>query len=369
MSNAKKTFVVEPEPFGVLETPDDGQLQKKERWDDPPPEKDKPEIAENDTSLLLVRRHQVPNHLRRQVSRLEFSKSDGILVAMLQGVADGKQKLALYSTQKYQNLGLNSLYVAQDFALGPILSNMVACAFPVWERMQDSGDVAFPIARVEVHDMVNKRRTAKIKFPIKAPMAFSPNGALIACASEQNPSQIWIVHNKEPNSVARVIPSHLDHVTHLAFLPDGSALISLSKDGVGRMTCMRTGTTLRKFELETRYAAQILQISPDGELVATVWGREVMLWYPRTGGMSGYNLNMTRTVEAWPLCISSDCRYLACRSEGGVDISDLATGKFRGEVVTEQYFATAAAFNSDSNVLAVAMSSGHMEIFDVIIAC
>jgi WD40 repeat protein len=163
---------------------------------------------------------------------------------------------------------------------------------------------------------------------------------------------------------------HLGEVTQLAFLPlwesGGRALVSAGTDGYVRVTCVNTGRTLKRMEVGARAPASMLQVSKDGKLVVTVWGRDVVLWYLETGRMHSYNLDRVRQSEGWPLCVSPDCRYLACRNEEGFDVSDVETGKFRGEFVWTGQPITAAAFDSDGVKLAIGDYGGGVQVFDII---
>lgn len=153
-------------------------------------------------------------------------------------------------------------------------------------------------------------------------------------------------------------------------MPNGQELVSLSKDGMGRLTSLKSGMTKAKFEVKGRANPKLLQISPDGQLVASVWGYEVMLWYPATGQSTTYNLSLIRKVESWPLCISADCRFLACRHQRGVDILELATGRFLGETreMERASFITSGAFDSQGSMLAVGTWNGLIQIFRIVSA-
>ncbi|KAK4133492.1 hypothetical protein BT67DRAFT_442936 [Trichocladium antarcticum] len=109
-----------------------------------------------------------------------------------------------------------------------------------------------------------------------------------------------------------------------------------------------------------------MQVSPDGALVVTVWGRDVVLWWLATGRVHTYNLDVVRPVEGWPLCVSPDCRYLACRTEDGFDVSDVLTGTFRGDFAWAGPFLSAAAFSSDGKRLAMGDYAGGLHVFEVV---
>ncbi|KAL2156955.1 hypothetical protein VTH06DRAFT_1615, partial [Thermothelomyces fergusii] len=68
----------------------------------------------------------------------------------------------------------------------------------------------------------------------------------------------------------------------------------------------------------------------------------------------------------WPLAVSPDCRYLACRNEDGFDVMDVQTGKFRGAFACAGPPITAAAFTSDGSKIAVGDYHGTLQIFDVV---
>ena len=137
------------------------------------------------------------------------------------------------------------------------------------------------------------------------------------------------------------------------------------------MTDVASGRTLQRIEVGAGRAAapSLLRVSPDGALVATVWGRDVVLWHLDTGRVRAYSLTVVRpAAEGWPLCISPDCRYLACRTEDGFDVSDLDTGRFRGEFAWSGPTVTAAAFDSTGTRLAVGDFAGNLEMFEVVTA-
>jgi WD40 repeat protein len=276
-----------------------------------------------------------------------------------------RNALAIWETATFKK---SSIDVGTDFAWAPLPDNAVVYPHQWFENSP----------RLEVYDIVKGRRRSSWDLAVRAPVVLSPDGRLLAAVSSRDPRHILIIsmfssynsmtfsYNSVAGGLANVIPHHIDEVTHLVFMPDGTELVSLSKDGSVRVSSVQSGRTRRKFEVETRYRPEMLQVSPDGEMIASVLGREVMLWYPKTGAINGYRLDMVRQSEGWPLCISPNCRYLLCRTEEGFDVSDLATGKFRGEVAGESSFATSAAFSSDSRFVVIGKFDGEIQMYQVI---
>jgi WD40 repeat protein len=143
----------------------------------------------------------------------------------------------------------------------------------------------------------------------------------------------------------------------------GRRLVSAGKDGYVRVTNIASGKTLKKIEIGARSPPSILKVSLGGKLVVTVWGRKVVLWCLNSGRVQNYNLNVVRQSEGWPLCVSPDCRFLACRTGEGFDVSDVATGKFRGK-----YAWTCNSITSAATRLAVGDYCGEVHMFDIVIA-
>lgn len=215
--------------------------------------------------------------------------------------------------------------------------------------------------------------------PVQAPVAWSPDGRTLAGVSPRDPNRVVTVAMAHPagktkhgwpHRVDKVPMDHTDEVTQLAFLPpSGEALVSTGRDGYVRVTSVKSGRTLKKIEVGAGVPSpDILRVSPDGRLVVTVWGHDVVLWRLDKGQVRTYNLNAVRQAEGWPLCVSPDCRYLACRTEDGFDVRDVATGRLRGEFAIAGPPITAAAFDRDGRRLAVGDYTGAVQVFEVITA-
>lgn len=122
-----------------------------------------------------------------------------------------------------------------------------------------------------------------------------------------------------------------------------------------------TSRTLSRLEIDS-LNPRMLAVSP--RCVASIWGTRVHIWHPAVNDLTSYDLNAARLVEGWPLCISADCRYLACRTEDGFDIMELGSGTVLcseacGAVVT------AASFSPDSRLLLLGRMDGVLEFWDI----
>ena len=360
-----------PSPNPCVGSP--APLPSPRRWDDPPAVEPS-EGPENPTSLLLVPARRIQTFATRQeVLRLAFSVDQSYLAVLTTYSSqhqhpDDWKTVSVFDTRSWQQIPLSQVpRTSGDFALSP---RQPLLATPFFVSAIDSSGSMAGTARLEIHDLVTRKRRVKgeTPVPLKAPLAYSPDGTLLAGASTRDPSRLVLVRtNQWPVQISRVIATHMDHVTHVVFMPDGNSVVSASADGSIRMTSVASGRTLKKFEVPpTRFPCNMLEVSPDGELVASVWGREVHLWYPTTGVTGGYNLATIRPTEGWPLAISSDCQFLCCRTELGFDVCGMVDGVFRGEFVAEDTLVTAAAFSHDSKQLVVGGYTGGVQLFNLV---
>ena len=227
---------------------------------------------------------------------------------------------------------------------------------------------------VNIVDLVSQKHTSRAtNIAIRPPLTWSPDGQLLAAPSLQDASDVFLL-----NACLQGLPrtaclsGHLADVTQLAFTPDSKRVISLAKDGSGRLvnaTMPNPGKLVKSFRVSTSYPASILQVSPDGRLVASAWGRQVVFWYPDTGGLNSYSLEAVRGgMDLTPLAISPDCQLLVCRSDAGLDISDAATGEYKGRLGWNQNginFATTASFSRTGKVLAVGCFDGAVVLYNI----
>ncbi|GAB1312393.1 hypothetical protein MFIFM68171_02603 [Madurella fahalii] len=384
------------------------------RWDDPP--EDEPGAGvpgENITTMVFVKGISIRNYVESEITHLTFTPTGTHFAALAPKVSnarschrDGPSTLTAWSAANGARLPMphvssHGVRVTRGCAFRPGGADMVvACPFlragagGGGGGGGGSGDSSLdgmfgPEPRLEVYDLGRRTRLLKADVPVTAPLAWSPDGTALAAVSARDPSRVMLVATTgrpavpgrsaaaPAGRVTAVLMGHMDAVTQLAFLPPsssvagaagGAALVSAGRDGYVRVTSVASGRTLHKIEIGARAPASILRVSPDGNLVATVWGRDVVLWHLDSGRVHNYNLNAVRLAEGWPLCVSPDCRYLACRTEDGFDVSDLATGKFRGEFARVGPPITAAAFDRDARRLVVGDYAGGLQLFEVVTA-
>jgi WD40 repeat protein len=223
-----------------------------------------------------------------------------------------------------------------------------------------NGDMFTTVAACEVTWAGYKKPMFEPAGARKGPLAFSRDGTLFAAGMEEDRVAVFCLSPVKGRRCT--ILNHMDDVLLAAFTPDNGSLVTASRDSTLRVSCAATGMPISKLEVQTHHRPTLLRVSSDGNLIVSVWGPHVHLWLQDSGDLTWYNLNITRrTMEGWPLAISPDCRYLACRIEDGLDITDVQTGTVVGLMSHMGSPVTSACFSLGGEVLIVGKLNGMVE--------
>ena len=208
-------------------------------------------------------------------------------------------------------------------------------------------------------DYINGRKVPVAKWAGAKPLAFSDDGNWLAVGSTRG--RVGLVDcSANINRSSVVIPCHLDEVTHAVFTPDSKLLITQSRDGTIRITNVKTRVSIAKLETDTWKKPLFLGTSPDGALIVALWGDTVFHWNHATAALESYSLSGRRTREGWPVAVSADCRFLCCRTDDGVDVSDLYSGRVLYTIKFQNGFVTAASFSWDGKYLILGKAASCM---------
>lgn len=155
------------------------------------------------------------------------------------------------------------------------LTSAVAFA-PDGQTAASAGDVAITGAAVDknnaillwdIEDVRQQFALGGHSGPVNA-LAFSPDGALLASASDDGTVRLW---NPADGTAAAVLEGHNAPVLALAFSPDGSQIASASSDGMILLWDIAT-QELAGTPQESGPAVAALAFSPDGTLLASAGG-------------------------------------------------------------------------------------------------
>jgi WD40 repeat protein len=108
------------------------------------------------------------------------------------------------------------------------------------------------------------------------PVAYSPDGALLAVGREDGNVQLWDVTQTDKDPT--LLRIHVDAIQDLEFSPDGSILVTGSWDGTFRLQNL-TDLDAEPAVIDTGgLVVSSVAISPDGALLAANIGDKVGLW-------------------------------------------------------------------------------------------
>lgn len=211
---------------------------------------------------------------------------------------------------------------------------------------------------IHLGDYINGRRVSMPKWPGSKPLSFSQDGKWLAVGTTRG--RVGLLDCLNFNKTSVVIPCHQDEVTHAVFTPDSKILVTQSRDGMIRLTDTETRKAIAKLETDTWKKPMFLGVSPQGDIIVSIWGDTIFHWNHGTQALESFELSSRRTREGWPMAISPDCRFLCCRTDDGVDVSDLYSGRVLYTIKFQSGYATTAAFSWDGRYLILGKAASWM---------
>lgn len=115
--------------------------------------------------------------------------------------------------------------------------------------------------------------------PRSGPVAWSPDGSMVAGSDGANTIRIWAAHTGD---IALSIECPRQYATALAWSPIGGLLAVGTEDGQIRLLDTQTGDLMHSC-LGHESAVQLLAWSPTGSFLASAADNSVRLWSPVTG--------------------------------------------------------------------------------------
>jgi WD40 repeat protein/serine/threonine protein kinase len=189
--------------------------------------------------------------------------------------------------------------------------------------------------------------------------AFSPDGSRVVTASEDKTARVWNAETGEP--VTRPLP-HGDRVTCAAFSPDESRVVTCSWDGTARVWDAATGEPAGPV-LQAGRSPNHASFSPDGlHILTDGYDRTARLWDATAGNLLGaplkHGANLTDVFFD-----ERSCRIVVMMDQEA-RVWDVTRGEPATPLLKHRARVNTAVFSPDGRHVVTASEDGTARVWD-----
>lgn len=305
-------------------------------------------------SSISVRHNAKKDICDREIVSVGFTLKEGKPALAVSTDASPLRVINLdnYTISQYRDTGINAIFAGTGSPNWAYVNEEQA--FYTASQLSD-----IPLARpqIVVSSIGAASRLRVMRWSGARPLAFSPDGNLVAATDSRHRLCVLGTSQHPMTNINSIITSHFDTIAHAVFAPDCTALITVAHDGYIRVTDPYTREPIAKLDTGSYQKPTQLGITPDGEVVISVWGDTVFRWNYVTSAVDSYSLSSRRGKEGVAIALSPDCRFIACQTHAGVDIGDAHSGTVLFTIHFQAGYASAAAFSPNANLLALGKSA------------
>ncbi|HEV7403568.1 MAG TPA: TIR domain-containing protein, partial [Chthoniobacteraceae bacterium] len=194
---------------------------------------------------------------------------------------------------------------------------------------------------------------------------FSPDGTRVVTASRDNTARVWDAVTGQPMGEPL---RHEGAVTSAQFSPDGTRLVTASWDKTARVWDAATGRALGE-PLRHEGFVESAQFSPDGtRIVSACDDKTVRVWEAATGRALGEPLRHEEKVQSAQFSPDGTCIVTATgdllSSKGEARLWDAGTGKSLGKPMAHEGNVMSVKFSPDGARIVTASQDQTARVWD-----
>jgi WD40 repeat protein len=194
-------------------------------------------------------------------------------------------------------------------------------------------------------------------------VTFSPDGSLLATASEDKTAQLW--NTNDLSKPVKIFSGHDAMVTEVAFSPDGKVLATASFDSFVRVWQLDKPKKLIQKLAGHTAGVRTLAFSPDGTLLASAGlDSKVILWNTKTW-------ESVMTLEAgsrvWALAFSPDGTLATANEDGSLGVWQNGSENTLVKLLGHSDTVWSVAFSSDGYWLVSSSEDGTVRFWPALL--
>ena len=172
------------------------------------------------------------------------------------------------------------------------------------------GGTSLAVEVIKVPAALGLRRTLSGHTNYIGPLAWSPDGALLASGSGDNTVRIW---NWLSGETSQVLTGHTEGISALAWSPDGRLLASGSADRTVRIWSTMQGLLVHALTGQNQFVRSVEWVHDGSTLLSGSQGDIIRFW----NAANGTKLRSLRPNHGWVLCLKrSNEGTGSCRLRG-----------------------------------------------------